>query len=85
MAALPDDAFRKLVQQLMNAEWYLVGQEKRPIGMYWRFRQGHTLETSGRNERWIAAPNEMAAMRILWNELHNERVTGESYADRDSG
>ena len=53
----------------MNAGWYRVGQEQRPGGVYWQFRQGHTLEAGAGNDRWILAPNETEAMRILWEEL----------------
>ncbi len=73
-----DDAFRHLVQQLMNAGWYRVGQEEGPTGPTWQFQQGHTMETSTGNVWSIAAPNELAAMRILWEEVQTERVAQES-------
>jgi hypothetical protein len=78
MGAPPDEAFRELVQQLMNVGWYRVGHEERPTGVHWQFRQGHTLDASAGNERWIPAPNETAAMRILWDEVRNERVAEDS-------
>jgi hypothetical protein len=74
MSAPPDDAFREVVQQLMDAGWYRVGQEGRPSGVYWQFRQGHTLDAGAENDRRIPAPDEKAAMRILWNEVRNERI-----------
>ena len=74
MRATPDDTFRELVQQLMNAGWYRTGHGEGPPGADWRFEQGHTLETSTGNVRWIGAPNEREAMRILWDEVRHERV-----------
>lgn len=73
-----DNEFRSLVQQLMNAGWYRVGQEESPAGVSWQFRQGHTLESGAGNDRWITAPDETEAMRILWNEVRAERVAEES-------
>ena len=73
-----EDEFRHLVQQLMNAGWYGVGHEEGPTGPTWQFRQGHTLETSMGTVRWISAPNELAAMRILWDEVRTEDVAEES-------
>ena len=78
MGVSHDNEFREVVQQLMNAGWYRVGQEERPDGVYWPFRQGHTLEAGAGSERWIVAPNETEAMRILWDAVGNERAAGES-------
>ena|SRR5688572_11612075 len=78
MGVSHNDEFRDLVQQLMDAGWYRVGHEEGPGGVSWQFQQGHTLETSTGSERWIVAPDEMAAMRILWDEVSNERATEES-------
>lgn len=73
-----NDEFRDLVQQLMNAGWYRMGQVERPAGVSWQFRHGHTLEVGAGNDRWITAPNETEAMRILWNEVRTERGAEES-------
>ena len=78
MGTPPDNEFRELVQQLMNAGWYRVGHEEGPTGVSWQFQKGHTTETSSGNVRGIAAPNEMAAMRILWNQVQGEQVGEES-------
>ena len=72
-----DRDFRDLVQQLMNAGWYRVGQEERPNGVYWQFRQGHTLEAGAGSEWWIPARDEMEAMRLLLNAVRNEQVAEE--------
>ena len=72
------EAFRGLVHQLMDAGWYRVGHEERPTGVSWQFRQGHTLDAGAENERWILAPDEMTAMRIVWNEGRTERVDEEA-------
>ena len=78
MRAPPSDTFRKLVQQLMNAGWYRAGHGEGPTGVAWQFQQGHTLETSTGNVRWIVAPDDLEAMRILWDEVRTERVDAES-------
>jgi hypothetical protein len=62
----------------MNAGWYRVGREQTPTGVQWGFREGHTLETSAGNERWIRARDETEAMRILWNMVRTERGGTES-------
>jgi hypothetical protein len=67
------EVFRGLVHQLMDAGWYRVGHEERPTGVSWQFRQGHILDAGAENERWILAPDEMTAMRIVMEEIRIER------------
>ena len=78
MGAHRDEEFRDLVQQLMNAGWYRVGQKECSSGPSWQFRQGHILEADAEDVRWISAPDEVAAMRTLWNSVCNERVAEDS-------
>ena len=70
------DAFRGLVHQLMDAGWYRVGHEERPDGVYWRFRQGHTLDAGAEDDRWILARDELAAMRIVMEAIRIIRNEG---------
>jgi hypothetical protein len=74
MRTLHDQAaFRGLVHQLMDAGWYRIGHEERPDGVYWQFRQGHTLDAGAENDRWILAPDEIAAMGLVMGAICIER------------
>ena len=67
--------YRQLVERLMLLGWYRVGQDsiRDPGQRCWGFREGHVTDTPTSNERWIPATTQLAAMRILLNDLHRDR------------
>jgi hypothetical protein len=79
-----DSEYWALVQRLMDAGWYRLGQDRDPSGKSWGFRSGHTTHattylsprgsgavkpTPRPEERWIEAKDELSAMRRLLREL----------------
>lgn len=74
-----DTEYWLLVQQLMNAGWYRIGQDRDPARKQWGFRAGHTMPSPSATscgskprspeERWITANDEITAMRRLLREL----------------
>jgi hypothetical protein len=67
-----DPEYRALVQQLMDAGWYRMGQRWGPRGNEWGFRAGHTVDGEETTMRWIAAADAKEAMRILHGDLERE-------------
>lgn len=80
-----DVEYWEFVHELMELGWYRIGEGRDPAGTAWGFRAGHTLPPQThdgsrrvkpeerRNERWIVAKTESAAMRRLLRELRGER------------
>jgi hypothetical protein len=66
--------YRQLVQQLMLHGWYRLGQGPRnDYGRKtWGFREGHLLDSTQENTCWIAAPDELSAMRTLMATLDHD-------------
>jgi hypothetical protein len=54
--------------------WYRLGQGPRNDQgrKTWGFREGHLLNSSRVNTRWIVAPDELSAMRMLMATLDND-------------
>lgn len=67
--------FWQLVEQLMLRGWYRSGQHVARNGneRAWGFREGHLTDVRGITELSITAPSETAAMRILLDELCQQR------------
>jgi hypothetical protein len=72
--SMDDHANRQLIQQLMLHGWYRLGQgpPNDQGRKTWGFREGHLLDTSGENTCWIAAPDELSAMRTLMATLEDD-------------
>jgi hypothetical protein len=79
-----DPEYWSLVQRLMDMGWYRIGKGHDPSNKLWGFRAGHTtsfLEPTGcgakpiahPEERWIAAEDELRAMRQLLRDLRKRR------------
>lgn len=76
-----DAEYWALVQRLMDAGWYRLGQDRDPRATAWGFRAGHTTTPASPRghrlakpaappeERWIVAKDELTAMRRLLREL----------------
>jgi hypothetical protein len=64
----------RLIEQLMMLGWYHLGQGPRDDRgqLTWGFREGHVLDISRENWLWIAADDELSAMRTLVKRLEAE-------------
>jgi hypothetical protein len=73
-----DASYWKLVQQLMHLGWYRIrtGPAQDPGKKRWGFREGHTIDGSDGQSRWVAARDEQTAMHILLSELTGQPWRG---------
>jgi hypothetical protein len=65
------DAYWVLVEQLMQRGWYRAGAGPRQEDdrLVWGFREGHLRDVGHCETLWVAAPDEVTAMRLLFTEL----------------
>ncbi len=68
------DAYWILVEQLMQRGWYRAGAGPRREDdrLVWGFRVGHLLDVGLRETLWVAAPDEVTAMRQLLTQLRDQ-------------
>jgi hypothetical protein len=70
------DAYWVLVEQLMQRGWYRAGAGPRQEDdrLVWGFREGHLRDVGHCETLWVAAPDEVTAMRQLFTELRVREV-----------
>ena len=68
---IDEPGYWALVEQLMDLGWYRVGpgQDDELGRKTWGFREGHLLDHPRQSPVWIPAPDEQAAMRIMFGSF----------------
>jgi hypothetical protein len=67
------DGYWILVEQLMQRGWYRAGAGPRQEDdrLVWGFREGHLRDVGHGETLWVAAPDEVTAMHLLFRELRD--------------